>query len=99
MHEARALQADLARAAIAPFGWIVNQSLATVVTTDPVLVARRAAERPYLDEVRGITTRLAVVPWVPEAPSGARGLEALVHPLEATTPGRGAREGRPRSSP
>lgn len=47
VHEARALQADLARAGIAPFGWVVNQSLSPVVTRDPVLSARREGERPY----------------------------------------------------
>jgi arsenite-transporting ATPase len=63
VHEALALQADLARAGITPFAWIVNQSLSSVETTDPVLAARRAAERPYLDEVQAAAKRLAVVPW------------------------------------
>jgi arsenite-transporting ATPase len=77
VHEARALQDDLARAGITPFGWVVNQSLTPVVTRDPVLASRRAAERPYLDEVESLSTRRAVVPWVPEAPRGARALAAL----------------------
>jgi arsenite-transporting ATPase len=78
VHEARALQEDLARAGISPFGWIVNQSLAPVPTRDPLLAARRAAERPYLDEVEALASRLAVVPWVMEPPRGTRGLGALV---------------------
>ena len=77
VHEARALQADLARAGIAPFGWVVNQSLSPVATRDPVLSARREGERPYLDEVKGTTSRFAVVPWLSEAPRGAAGLEAV----------------------
>ncbi len=77
VHEARALQADLARAGIAPFGWVVNQSLSPVATRDPVLSARREGERPYLDEVKGTTSRFAVVPWLTEVPHGAAGLEAV----------------------
>jgi arsenite-transporting ATPase len=77
VHEARALQADLARAGIAPFGWVVNQSLSPVETRDPVLSARREGERPYLDEVQGIAPRFAVVPWLSEVPRGAAGLAAL----------------------
>jgi arsenite-transporting ATPase len=86
VHEARALQADLARAGIAPFGWVVNQSLSPVATSDPVLAARRAGERPYLDEVRGLTARLAVVPWLIETPRGPRGLEALTRAAGASGP-------------
>jgi arsenite-transporting ATPase len=77
VHEARALQADLARAEIVPFAWIVNQSLAPVVTRDPVLAARRRAERPYLEEVRSIARRRAVVQWTPEAPRGTDALSRL----------------------
>jgi arsenite-transporting ATPase len=77
VHEARALQADLARAGIAPFGWVVNQSLSPVATRDPVLSARREGERPYLDEVRSIASRFAVVPWLTETPRGTAGLAAV----------------------
>jgi arsenite/tail-anchored protein-transporting ATPase len=78
VHEARALQDDLARAGITPFAWVVNQSLTPVSTRDPVLAARRAAERPYLDEVASIARTSAVVPWVAEPPRGAEALAALV---------------------
>lgn len=77
VHEARALQADLARAGIEPFGWVVNQSLAAVATDDPVLAARRLAERPWLDEVRAIASRMAVLPWMAEPPRGTAKLGAL----------------------
>ncbi len=85
VHEARALQSDLARAGIAPFAWIVNQSLAPVATHDPVLAARRRAERPFLDEVRGLSRRRAVVPWVAEPPRGTERLASL-----SAQPGRSA---------
>ncbi len=68
VHEAQALQADLARAGIEPFAWVVNQSLTPVRTTDPVLAARRRAERPYIEEVRTKGSRVAVLPWTPEPP-------------------------------
>ena len=63
VHEAAALQRELRRAGIEPFAWVVNQSLAPLAVTDPVLVARRAAERAYLDEVRRIAPRAFVVPF------------------------------------
>jgi arsenite-transporting ATPase len=79
VHEARFLQEDLGRAGITPFAWVVNQSLQPLTTHDPVLAARRAAEAPYLDEVRTLTERMAVVGWAPEVPRGANGLARLTH--------------------
>ena len=78
VHEAQALQADLARAGIEPFAWVVNQSLTPVYTRDPVLAARRQEERPYIDEVQAQTSRVAVLPWMPEPPRGTSRLEALL---------------------
>ncbi len=83
VHEARALQDDLARAGITPFAWVVNQSLTPVATRDPVLAARRAAERPYLDEVASIAATRAVVPWAAEPPRGAEALSRLLTPPAA----------------
>ena len=78
VHEAQALQDDLARAGIAPFAWVVNQSLVPVATRDPVLAARRALEGPYLDEVRALCGRMVVVGLAPEPPRGAELLHDLV---------------------
>lgn len=62
VHEAEELQKDLRRAGIEPFAWVVNQSLAPLKVTDPVLVARQAQEARYLDEVRnGLATRTALL--------------------------------------
>ena len=52
----------------------------TGTTRDPVLCARRAAERPYIEEVRLALQRMAVVRWAPEPPRGIDGLAALAHP-------------------
>lgn len=62
VHEAEELQKDLRRAGIEPFAWVINQSLAPLKVTDPVLVARQTQEGRYLDEVRnGLATRTALL--------------------------------------
>lgn len=63
VHEAASLQRELRRAEIEPFALVVNQSLSPIAVTDPVLVARRSAERRYLDEVHRIAPRAFVVPF------------------------------------
>ncbi len=62
VHEAAQLQTDLRRAEIEPFSWVVNQSMAPMDVTDPVLVARRAQEGRYLDEVKNeLAGRAAII--------------------------------------
>jgi hypothetical protein len=56
----------------------VNQALTPISVRDPVLAARRTAERVYLDEVASLARTVALVPWVPEPPRGSRALAALV---------------------
>ena len=71
VHEAAALQTDLRRARIEPFAWVINQSFARADTRDPLLLARGAGERPFIQEVtRDLARRTAIVPWVPEEPVG-----------------------------
>ena len=73
--EAAQLQADLRRAGIEPFAWVVNASLAAAGPSDPVLVERAAAELEQIEKVRStLAVRVAIVPWMPEEP---RGTEAL----------------------
>ncbi|MEU9279683.1 arsenical pump-driving ATPase [Streptomyces sp. NPDC048341] len=75
VHEAAALQADLSRAGIKPFAWVVNQSLAVASPVDPLLAAKADAERRYLGEV---TTehaeRTVVLPWTAAPPVGTQRL-------------------------
>jgi arsenite-transporting ATPase len=71
VHEAAALQRDLARADIHPFAWVINQSLLPLTVTDPVLVQRRAHEARFHAEVHDLSARVAVVPWA--APGAAPG--------------------------
>ena len=78
VHEAARLQDDLARAGIAPFAWVVNQSFASNGFRDPVLVERGIQELPFIDEVRERHARLiALIPWKPEAPEGPDRLRDL----------------------
>jgi arsenite-transporting ATPase len=78
VHEAKRLQEDLARADIHPFAWIINQSLSPVETTNPVLLARQENERTYINEVERLSQRVAIVPWLAEAPSDTSGLEKML---------------------
>ncbi len=64
VHEAERLQQDLARAGIAPFAWIVNQSLLASGTADPLLAQRGRAEIPFIERVsRSLSPRTALIPW------------------------------------
>jgi arsenite/tail-anchored protein-transporting ATPase len=78
VHEAAQLQADLARAGITPYAWIVNASLAATTTSDPVLAARGRHEQRWLTEIQQThATRSTVLPWTGRAPVGAAALHAL----------------------
>jgi len=84
VHEAAALQADLRRAGIEPFAWVVNQSFAGSGSRDPLLVARGRGEIPFIREVvEQRSKRTALVPWVTEEPAGPERLQQL---FEATRP-------------
>jgi arsenite-transporting ATPase len=50
--EAGALQEDLRRAGIEPYGWIVNRSMAMTGTRDPLLRSRLKGERAQIERVR-----------------------------------------------
>lgn len=64
VHEAADLQEDLARAGIKPTAWVVNQCLQPLQVTDPLLVARRARESVYLQEVADKhAERVFILPW------------------------------------
>ncbi len=78
VHEAAALQADLRRAHIEPFAWIINQSLLHSGSCDPLLQQRAASEHRYLCEVvERHSTRTAWLPWQAEEPTGPEALARL----------------------
>ena len=76
--EAAAVQDDLRRAGIEPFGWVVNAALTGSGTHDPLLTTRAALEQPQLARVRDeLATRAWLVPWHPETLTGQARLAAL----------------------
>ena len=76
--EAAQLQADLRRAGIEPYAWIINNSLAAAGSTDPVLHQRSAAEARQIALVQSQhAKRVAIVPWQTEEPVGVERLRRL----------------------
>ncbi|TWU37770.1 Arsenical pump-driving ATPase [Novipirellula aureliae] len=79
VHEAARLQQDLRRAEIEPFAWVINQSLVPLAVTDPTLRQRQQHELPFIEEVKSThASRVALVPWQSEPPTGLAGLRRIV---------------------
>ena len=82
--EAAALQDDLRRAEIEPFGWVVNGAFTGSGTADPVLRARAGLEAAQLHRVRnGLARQTWLLPWQADPPVGAGRLAALTAPPSA----------------
>lgn len=78
VHEAAALQDDLRRAHIEPFAWVINSSLLTSDSCDPLLQRREATEHRYVEEVVAKhATRTAWLPWQATEPVGPEALARL----------------------
>ena len=77
--EAEALAADLRRAGIQPWAWVVNSSLAAASPRDPLLVARARQELPHIERIVRAVPRTAIIPWVAGEPVGWKRLGDLVH--------------------
>ncbi|MCA1785152.1 MAG: arsenical pump-driving ATPase, partial [Desulfobacteraceae bacterium] len=77
-HEAAALQEDLQRAGIVPFGWIVNRCFAFSGTRDPALCAKGVDELFYLNEILDRHAKKMVIsPWVARELTGFENLRHL----------------------
>ncbi len=78
--EAAHLQADLRRAGIEPWAWIINTSVAAASVGSPLLRQRAASE---LQEIQAVANQYAdhyaVVPLLKKEPIGAKRLRALIH--------------------
>ena len=75
---AAALQEDLRRAYVEPFGWIINQSRLGRGAGDPILRQREADEHLQVcGEITAHTPRPVWLPWTAEALDGADGLVRL----------------------
>jgi len=72
VHEAAALQRDLQRAGIEPFGWIINQSLTPYRVSDHVLASRQSKEGRYISEAVILARSCYLIGWL------ANPLQALV---------------------
>jgi len=84
--EAAELQADLERAQIHPWAWVVNNSLAAAAPTSALLRLRASEELPQINSVKNEqSTRLALVPMLPTEPVGIPALEALSRTRVALT--------------
>lgn len=76
--EAAGLQADLQRAGIHPWAWVVNNSLAAAEPTSALLQQRAAGEITEIDTItRRYSQRTAIVPMLAEEPVGGAALAAL----------------------
>ena len=76
--EAANLQADLRRAGIEPWAWIVNNSVAATSVTSPLLRQRAHNELREIDAVaKHHARRYAVVPLLEDEPVGVDRLEQL----------------------
>jgi len=78
--EAANLQADLRRAGIEPWAWIINNSVAAASPRSPLLRERAAHERREIDAVAAQhAQRYAVVPMMREEPVGVERLLELAN--------------------
>ena len=79
VHEAEQLAADLKRAGILPFGWIVNQTWTGYRVSHPVLASRQVQEQEFIRRVRDVSAdRFATVPWQRKEPKGVENLFHLI---------------------
>ena len=76
--EAANLQADLERAGIHPWGWIINNSLSIAETRSPLLRQRAQQELPQIEALKNQhATRVALVPVLAAEPTGIDKLKQL----------------------
>ncbi|WP_421212657.1 arsenical pump-driving ATPase [Aeromonas dhakensis] len=78
VQEAANLQADLRRAGIEPWAWLINHSLLQAAVSSPLLQLRAERQLPHVEAVeRQHASRYAVVPLLAEEPVGADALRRL----------------------
>lgn len=83
--EAEALQADLERAGIHPWAWVINNSIAAAHPRTAFLQARAAGEVSQIEKVSSLTRRVALVPLLAAEPVGVEKLTALTAESAAPT--------------
>jgi arsenite-transporting ATPase len=92
--EAAELQADLRRAGIEPYAWVINSSIAATGSTDPLLQQRIRGELTHIAAVQDHhAKRVAIAPWLLEEPVGPERLHRIAHPdVRADEDTRGERQ-------
>lgn len=76
--EAAALQEDLRRAGIEPYGWVINKSMAATGTRDPLLRSRLKGERAQIDRVQAeYAKRVYLLEFRGKPPIGLEELKSL----------------------
>jgi len=85
--EAEELQADLRRAGIEPWAWVINNSVAAATTSNPLLRRRAGNELGEIARVLAAESeRCAVVPLLTREPVGIAALRALAAPGPVPAP-------------
>lgn len=78
VQEAANLQADLRRAGIEPWGWLINHSLQQAAVSSPLLQLRAERQLSHIEAVeQQHASRFAVVPLLAEEPVGPDALRRL----------------------
>lgn len=78
--EAANLQSDLRRAGIEPWAWVINNCVAAVQSSSPLLRQRAINELAQIDLVAHThAVRYAVVPLIQDEPVGVERLRALAN--------------------
>ena len=75
--EAEELAADLRRAGIEPWGWVIDGSIAAAAPRSPFLRRRARNELEQIERMRRRAARLAIVPLLTEEPVGLARLAAM----------------------
>lgn len=79
VHEAAALQDDLRRAEIEPYGWVLNRSFTISGTCDPTLCTKGYQELLYIREVvESLSGRAVISPWIGGELQGPENLSKLI---------------------
>lgn len=77
--QAAALQEDLRRAEIEPYAWVINKSILSSGTKDPLLAERMKGELRQIERIQnGLASKIFILPWQSTPPIGINALSKLV---------------------
>lgn len=77
--QAAALQEDLRRAQIEPYAWVINKSILSSGTKDPLLAERMKGELRQIERIQnGLASNIFILPWQSTPPIGIEALSKIV---------------------